>query len=140
MNTKKSTPVLAVIWSLLISAVLIVSASAAPDPLKGSWHSTDVDDSYQTLHIGGGPGNAYHVKYRDNGATVCGLDPDTGEILYAATANGFLELSSGALSGSLPLYCLAGPRYLYNAAQPFAFTYQAGTDTLLDGFGNTWSR
>jgi len=70
-KTKKSVPMLAVAASLLMAAVLVVGAAAAPDPFKGKWHSIDVDGSNQTLQVGGGPGGSYHVRYYDDGATVC---------------------------------------------------------------------
>ena len=123
---------------LMVSAVFVTNASAKKDPFVGHWKSTDIDGSYQTLTIGGGPGSSYHVRYYDYGATVCGLDPDTGEFLYAASAAGTLALSAGVLSGTMPVYCQTAPPSFFSSAS-FEYTYDSATDTLVDSFGVVWS-
>ena len=91
--------------SLLIAAVFAGGAAAAGDPLRGIWYSTDVPDgSSQSLIVGGGPGDTYHVRFVDDGATVC--NPD---LSVAASATGFLTGVGYVLSGELPVYCLASP-------------------------------
>ena len=137
-RTRKLIPATALIGALLLGAVSVTAAAAGKDPLKGVWYSTDTDGSAQRLTIGGGPAGSYRVRYFDDGATVCGLDPDSGEFLYAASAAGWLTGAGGSLSGILPVYCLASPPYLYNNSA-FAFTYDATTDTLTDSYGVVWT-
>lgn len=122
--------------SLIISAVFVIGAAAAPDPFQGTWYSEDIDHSNQTLRIGGGPGSSYHVRYYDDGASVCGWT--LGASGPAASANGSLSASGYVLSGSLPVYCLTSPRYFY-ANSAFEFTYNPVTDTLTDSpWGVVW--
>jgi len=140
-ETRKMVRLLATAASLLMAAVLVVGAAAAPDPFKGTWYSVDIfDGSNQTLHIGGGPGNSYHVRYYDDGASVCETPrpPYGGPWLYAASASGTLEASDFVLSGNLPVYCLAHPRHLY-ANGDFRYTYDSVGDTLTDQHGNIWT-
>jgi hypothetical protein len=81
----------------------------------------------------------YHVSYRDFRASACGLDPNTGAILYAATARGVLEAAGGGLLGTLPVYCqTAPPSLLINFT--FQLTYNASTDTFTDSNGVVWYR
>jgi hypothetical protein len=137
MNMKKKLlALLAAGSSLMMAAVLVVAAAAAPDPFKGTWYSVDnADTSNQTLHVGGGPGSSYHVRYYDDGASVCGWNP--GSSGPAASAQGSLSASGYVLSGDLPVYCLASPRYLWGT-NTFVFTYDPGTDTLTDSHGVVW--
>lgn len=93
--------------ALVFSAVFAPAAAAIQDPLLGKWKSTDpYDQSSQSLTIGGGPAGTYHVQYRDDGASVCDTPPGSGELLYAATANGVFTFSDGVLRGNLEVYCL----------------------------------
>jgi hypothetical protein len=140
MKMSKHVPLLASAISLLIAATLVIGASAAnPDPLKGTWYSVDTDGSNQILRVGGGPGVSHHVVYYDDGASVCGLDSE-GNFLAAASAVGALGATGNTLSGLMPVYCLASPRYLWDLDAYFELTYQPGTDTLLDIHGLTWTR
>lgn len=123
---------------VLISAVFAAQAGAAPNPFIGMWHSTDIDGSNQTLTIGGGPGNTFRVRYHDDGASICGLDPDTGDFLYAASARGSLTASGDYLSGTMPVYCQTSPPSLWGTYF-FEYWYDPGTDTLTDNLGVVWS-
>ena len=125
---------------LLISAAVVSTAAAAPNPFIGAWESIDTDGSYQTLTIGGGPGDTHFARYYDFGATVCGLDPDTNEILYAASAMGFLTETGNDIHGSVQVYCQTAPPEPLPYLSQLAFTYQAETDTLIDIWGVVWSR
>jgi hypothetical protein len=136
-KTRKMVRLLATAASLVMAAVLVVGAAAAPDWFKGTWYSVDLaDGSNQTLRIGGGPGNSYHVRYYDDGASVCGWHPVTGG--DAASAQGSLTATDNVLSGNMDVYCLASPRYLY-ANGDFRYTYDSVEDTLTDQHGNTWT-
>lgn len=127
-KTRKLIPLLGTAASLLMAAALVIGAAAAPDPFKGKWHSTDIDGSYQTLQIGGGPGSSYHVRYFDDGATVCAED-----MLTAASANGWLTVSEDTLSGVIQVYCLFSPPTPYEEGSYFQYTLVAGN--LVDQYG-----
>jgi len=131
-QTRKLIPLLATAASLLMAVALVIGAAAAPDPFKGKWHSTDVDGSYQTLHIGGGPGSSYHVRYFDDGASVCAED-----MLTAASANGWLTASGDTLSGVIQVYCLFSPPTPYESGSDFEYRLVGGN--LLDQHGITWT-
>ena len=124
--------------SLMVTGTLVSSARAISDPFVGKWNSIDTDGSYQILTIGGGSGNSYHVRVYDFGASTCGIDPETGEILYTASIEGVLSLSNGILSGTLPLYCQTAPP-TFDSDAFLQFTYDPATDTLVDNFGVVWS-
>lgn len=128
-----------IVAMLLVSTLYATQVSAKPSPFIGAWTSTDIDGSSQTLTIGGGGGDTRHVRYYDDGATICGLDPDTGDFLSAASARGPLSVSGNTLSGNLDVYCQVSPPTL---AGNFAFeyTYDPSTDTLTDWLGVVWSR
>ena len=124
--------------ALLMMAALVSTASAASDPFVGKWTSTDIDGSYQILTIGGGSGSSYHMRVYDFGASTCGLDPDAGDFLYAASIEGTLSLTNGMLSGTLPLYCQTSPP-TFDSNAFLQFTYYPANDTLVDNFGVVWS-
>ena len=123
---------------LLISALTVTSVLAARDPFIGTWESTDFDGSYQTLTIGGGSNDTYHVRYYDFGASVCGLDPHTND-LYAASARGLLTGSDGSIAGTISVYCMTRPPTYYSDAY-VTYNYDAPTDTIIDSGGIVWNR
>ena len=127
--------------ALALTGLLLVSnlAAAAASPFVGAWESTDIDGSYQRLVIGGGPGDGHRVLLYDYGATVCGLDPATGEILYAAMARGSGQAQGDVLSGGWGVWCLSRPVTFYGDLA-FELAYEATSDTLTDGTGVVWSR
>jgi hypothetical protein len=124
---------------ILMAAFLAAPAGAARDPFRGVWTSTDIDGSSQRLVVAGGRVASYRIFYFDAGATVCGLDPDTGDILYAAVARGSLTLSGNAISGDLPVTCLSRPRNNIGSYS-FTYIYDPATHTLTDSIGVIWSR
>ena len=127
------------IMVLLISALTVTSVLAARDPFIGSWESTDSDGSYQTLTIGGGPDNTYHVRYYDSAASVCGIDPKTND-LYAAYYRGLLTGSDGSIAGLIDVYCMTPPPTLIWGDAYITYTYDASNDTIIDSGGIVWNR
>lgn len=123
---------------LMMMAAFLSTTGATSDPFIGKWSSPDTDGSYQSLTIGGGNGSSYHIRIYDFGASTCGLDPETGDFLYAAFIEGILSLSNGMLSGTLPLYCQTAPP-TFDGNAFLQFTYDPATDTLVDNFGVVWS-
>ncbi len=125
---------------LLMLAATVSTAAALPNPFVGVWESTDTDGSYQILTIGGGPAGTHHARYYDFGATVCGLDPDTGDFLYAASAIGTLTEAGNDVHGSFQVYCQTHPPEALPYLSQLAYTYQPATDMLIDIWGVIWSR
>ncbi len=123
---------------LLIFALTVTSVLATRDPLIGPWESIDLDGSYQTLTIGGGPNNTYHIRYYDFGATVCGLDPHTND-LYAASARGLLTGSDGSITGTISVYCMTRPPTFWGDAY-ITYDYDASNDTIIDSGSVVWNR
>ena len=123
---------------LLMIAAFLSTTGATADPFIGKWASTDTDGSYQILTIGGGNGSSYHIRVYDFGASTCGLNPQTGDFLYAALIEGTLSLSNGMLLGTLPLYCQTSPP-TYDGNAFLQYTYDPATDILVDSFGVVWS-
>ena len=139
MSRKIRVSSLASIIAILILAFTTIGAFAAPpsDPFIGRWESTDIDGSYQVMSIGGGP---HRISYHDFGATVCGLDPVTGDFLYGATARGSGMVSGNDYSGTWDVWCLSKPTTLILTGLAFQFTYDPSTDTLTDLLGVVWHR
>jgi hypothetical protein len=123
---------------LLLSVLTVTSVLAARDPLLGTWESTDLDGSYQTLTVGGGPGDTYHVRYYDFGASVCSTDPHTSD-LYAASANGLLTGSDGNIAGAIAVTCMTRPPTFWGDAY-ITIDYDASTDTIIGADGVVWNR
>ena len=122
---------------------LLLAASIAPaktTSFKGAWESIDgLDGSYQWLNVsGGGSDSQLHVVYYDTAATAFGVDPDTGEPLYAGVGVGVEEMDGDQLSGTLKFFrCLGPPKTIYTPA--FVAEYNAASDTLTL-FGVVWNR
>jgi hypothetical protein len=123
---------------LIMTAAFVSTKGATSDPFVGKWASTDTDGSYQILTVGGGSGSSYHTRVYDFGASTCGLDPETGDFLYAASIEGTLSLSNGRLSGTLPLYCHTTPPTI-DGYVFLQYLYDPATNTLVDSFGVVWS-
>ena len=140
MKRNKSFLLLGVLLTLALSAGEVGFALAAPDPFVGAWESIDGDGSYQRLNIGG-TGNHYNVFYEDTGATLCGLEPETGEPLYAAQARGAGTVNGNVLEAlGLPVYCMAQPIFYVGFDADFYFSYDSSNDTLTDNGGIVWTR
>jgi hypothetical protein len=127
---------------ILVVGTLVALGAGGPlggwSPFIGSWTSIDVDGSFQRLQIGGGVGTV-QFQYRDYGCSACGLD-DEGNPLYPCVGKGEGAVDGDELSGSMALWCLGKPRWLYGDSIPVAWTYNAD-DTLSGWFSDTvWSR
>lgn len=123
---------------LIMTTAFMSTTGNTSDPFVGKWASTDTDGSYQILTIGGGSGSSYHIRVSDFGASTCGLDPESGDFLHAASIEGTLSLSDGRLSAALPLYCQTTPP-TFDGYAFLQYTYDQATDTLVDNFGVVWS-
>lgn len=121
---------LVTVLALLLASIGIASAGAARSPFMGRWESIDeVDGSYQTMTVAGGPRGSHRMVLRDNGATVCGLVG--GVPVYAAVARGTGTEAGNTLTGTWDVYCLARPsNFVGNFS--FTFNYDAVSDTLVD--------
>ena len=143
MTSARSRLALAFVVTLILTALIATPAWAFPDYFRGRWVSTDTDGSSQRLVIGGGSGGGYGtytLNYYDDGASVCGLDPETGDFLHAAQARGFGEAlpGTGVLEGTWDIYCMTSPPTL--VLDDFPFTFSFDDFTLVDDFGVVWTR
>jgi hypothetical protein len=118
-------------------AVPPTATEAPADPFIGSWSSTDIDGSTQTLVISAA-GGVYAFEYFDDGASVCGLD-NAGVPLFAASASGSLAASGDTLSGNFSITCLADSPF-HGVDHLFVFMYDPTADTLTDDLGVVWHR
>jgi hypothetical protein len=118
----------------LTFALASTAAAATPsDPFKGAWTSTDTDGSDQMVSFGGN-GATRAVHYFDAGASVCGWPA----VNATATLTGMGVVSGTSLTVEAAGKCNGG------SGQPLSstvtYTYDSGTNTLLDSFGVTWYR
>jgi len=123
---------------LLVSTLTVTSVLAARDPFIGAWESIDIDESYQTLTIGGGPDNTYHVRYYDFGASVCN-PPDTDGFLYTASARGLLAGTDGSIAGTISVYCMTHPPTFWGDAT-VTMDYDTSNDTIIGSDNVVWHR
>ena len=121
---------LAICILIALAMALASDATAAPGFL-GRWWSVDVDGSSQKLQIGLAD-NGYLLKLFDDGASICGLDPD-GNPLYAAIGKGKGTADGNVLHASFKFWCLTDPRTFWGTATG-DYTYDPATDTLQDGW------
>jgi TolB protein len=105
------------------------AAAAQSVPFGGTWSSTDLDGSAQTMVITlSATAGKYFVVLRDTGAAVCGGGRVVGS--GSGTTGGTI------LTGTITLTCANG-KQVPNVK--FQLAYQAG-DTLKDGLGVGWRR
>jgi hypothetical protein len=119
------------------ATVMATPTEAPKDPFTGSWISTDIDGSSQTLVIIEA-GGVYTFEYYDDGASICGLD-SAGVPLFAASASGTLTASGSTLSGDFSINCLDDPPF-HGVDHLFVFTYDPATETMTDDLGVVWER
>ncbi len=106
----------------------------------GSWESTDVDDSHQTMEVHAQPNGTYEVTVLDDMASVC----------YGAssTMTGVAEtLEPGTIVIAQPEYTCDDGSETQRVSPPldeqlkdFTFTYDFQRDELEDSLGLVWSR
>lgn len=111
------------------------------DPFLGEWVAEDpVDGSSMILTIERVDGT-YQVLLLDKGATICGLDQG-GNPVFAAEleSNGIVQ--GEVLRTSAPsLKCLTDPPTFQTLDLAIDYSYQPGTDTLVDSAQNAqWER
>lgn len=115
-----------------VSTALAPPALAAEGSLAGTWASVDTDGSNQTLSITGSGRRVYSMVYFDESASsACAGAP------ARVAGPGFVDGDSVYLVGTL--VCLPGGNP-FRERLTISFDYDAGTDTLTDGFGITWER
>ena len=129
-----------IVGALLVAMMTASAASAAVIPYVGAWESIDpADGSYQWLTIGGGgPGDTLEAVYCDTGASIFGVDPDTGEPLYACIGKIVFETVDDELSGVFDVRTL-GPDRMFLTVD-LQLVYDPATDSLTDGWGGVWYR
>jgi hypothetical protein len=111
-------------------------ANGATSVFTGLWTSTDTDGSTQYLTVSGG-GSTVNVSYVDDFGSVC--------VNNGAMSTVFTGKSTGTVDGNTLeatfTSARCGSTYLDSVVGTTnSWTYDQGTDTLLDNFGITWER
>lgn len=127
---------LAAVGSVLVAIASVGAtghAVAAQDSVfAGTWTSIDTDGSNQTLRITGSGQGSFSVFYFDDSATsACGGAP--AQLVGTGDADGDVLVTVGTI------VCRPGGNFLRFRIS-VGYEYSAGTDTLTDDFGVTWSR
>lgn len=136
-NYQKKWLLLIIISVVALSLTAAIPTTGPSSPWRGAWWSIDVDGSLQKVVFGGGSQGQFN--YIDWGASVCGTDTN-GNPLYAAHASGAGTVDGTSFTGSAPVVCMTHPPTTLYTNFPFSWTYYPATDTLLDGYGITWTR
>jgi hypothetical protein len=127
-------------FSVICSAlVLIASLGTASDAVAaqdsvfdGTWTSTDLDGSNQSLSVSGSGQGALAMFLFDDAATnACGGRP--ARLVGTGVPDGDSLVMSGTLT------CVPGGNVLRFRIS-FGFEYSPATDTLTDESGVTWNR
>ena len=129
-----TTPLAATLSSVVGAALLLGAApaqAAQGGSYAGTWTSVDSDGSNQVMTISGSGRGSYGLRLFDDAGTVCGGSPVLFNGSGHRTSDGLVVVGSVA--------CLPGGNVLRGAITLF-FAYDAGSDTLLDGGGVTWTR
>lgn len=123
---------------LAVGALLAPADAAwgASDPFVGSWTSSDVGDgSTQYLTIQGSGARGHHsvFLYDTVASQACAGGP--------ANVVGSGRIIDDALTWSFTVTCPGGGKGpVSGRVGPGFFTYDEGTDTLMDDTGAVWSR
>jgi hypothetical protein len=125
------TRLLAVTVGVVAASAVGVAPAQAAGTYAGSWTAIDHDGSHMTLTIQG-TGPRYAVREVDDSATsACGGSP--------ATVNGSGSVDGDWLVVHATLACTPGGNVLRFRVE-IAFSYDAGSGTLVDNEGVVWSR
>lgn len=120
------------VLSLALALPAAALAAAPTSPFTGSWASTDNDGSHQTLVVSSG--RRPSVVYQDFYASGCDnfAGPDTH---WVGAGTGFVE--DGVLWVS---FRKSGCGTFLQGGYEDYYTYDSGSDTLIDSFGIVWYR
>jgi hypothetical protein len=116
-------------------------AEQPTSPFLGTWSSTDLDGSTQTMVVRASGDEAVEIAVRDDSASVCSGAPST------MTGTGRLEGATELVIPSPVLTCvdgsepeaLSGPP-LEEQLRNLTFVHDPGADTLTDNLGSVWNR
>lgn len=127
-------PLISLILAILLvfSLVSVVSAGSK-SPFKGSWKTTDHDNSHLQLNIAGGGGGNYRLSWRDDYWTICDGGPGIGRGM------GTIDSSDpNMLHATLYFYC--GGTLVVTIST--TFTYYPATAMMDSNVGGflSWSR
>lgn len=117
--------------ALLLIQALILPALGAGSPFKGQWTSTDSDGSTQRLIVSSGATPS--VVFEDFYASSCAR---------FGPATHWVSSGKGELDGNdlIVAFHNSGCGTFSIGAYDDFWTYQSGSDTLLDSVGITWTR
>lgn len=147
-NRRMGTAVVALAVAVAGIGGLVRSFSTGPvpagdprSPFLGTWVSTDLDGSTQTMVVRASGDEAVEVVVHDDAASVCSGAPST------TTGTGRLEGATELVIPSPVLTCddgsepqaLSGPP-LEEQLRNLTFVHDPEADTLTDRFGLVWER
>ena len=137
---------LAVALTVTLSATMVTAKVGAKGPTRspfiGTWSSTDLDGSHQTMSIKLDTADVYSVRYYDDMATACFTPWVEGP---PAVALGGAIIDGNVMHSALEVWCLNDPGHpeygttWYMGSTTGDTTYDPSTDTL-SSMGVTWYR
>lgn len=122
-------------------AAPVTTPAPAEAPFAGSWAAVDpADGSAMTLEVTHS-GNGYAVVLADEAATACGLDA-SGKPKIASRVEASGTVHADVLTTNVTqVICLSDPPTSKAIQLTIEYTYQPGTDTLVDSSqGVVWHR
>ncbi|MEO7663765.1 MAG: hypothetical protein ABIV26_01455 [Candidatus Limnocylindrales bacterium] len=130
MNRRFFAAVAAILLAVAIPASAI--ATPASSPFAGRWTSTDTDGSSQLLVVSGGASPS--VVYQDFYASGCDN--------HGGPATHWVGAGQGDIEGDTLVveFHKSGCGNFLQGGYEDWYAYDAGADTLVDGFGIEWSR
>ena len=121
------------VGTLLLGQLMITTASAAgPGPFKGVWTSTDTDGSTQLLIVSSGATPS--VTFEDFYASACDR--------FGGPSTHWVSNGEGSVDGDLLIVSFhkSGCGSFTIGAYDGFWSYQAGSDTLIDPDDIVWTR
>jgi hypothetical protein len=113
------------------------ASTPAFSPARGRWVATDSDGSSMTLEVIENPDGSFSIVMIDDDATACRRDSDSqGPFDFQAEGRGTADGLTLDLHGFTGTCTHTGRTISFD----IAFTYDPGTDTLLDSYDIRWYR
>ena len=128
---------LTIVIAALALAIAVPTAAQAAAPASaftGTWESTDIPDgSHQTLVVSSGARPS--VVYQDFYASGCDNNSNLPADHWTAAGKGFLDGDTLWVS----FHKSGCGTFIAGGYEDF-YTYDSGSDTIVDSFGIVWTR
>ena len=129
---RKTLALICIAFAMAVSLQGTSAQAANSSPLLGTWISTDLDGSSQSMAInGGGSGHYAMFLYDDSATTACGGAP--ARVIGNGSGDGDQLHMQAALT------CQPGGN-VFRIRLGLDFQYDPSTDTLSDLDGVVWHR